>query len=90
MEPTEQDKKEAVIHFLIHHQLPLKSLCKDILQQRKNLFHDEPPEFHADIDKECTGILKNIITTEVAKNLALDSLTVSEVLEDFDIMGYLS
>lgn len=87
---TEKDKKEAVIFYVLHNQHHFKTICNDILKQRRNLLYDEPKEYHDDINKECLTILKNVIITEICKDMALDALTVSSVLSDFDVLQYLS
>lgn len=87
---TEQDCKEAIIHYIIHNQHHLKNVCKDVLSQRKILLREEPVQYHNDINIECKVILGNMINIEISKDLALDALLISSVLQDFDVIGYLS
>lgn len=85
----DNQKLEAVVFYVIHNQFKIKQLCSDILSQMKKLLETEPKELHDDIKKECISILKNVIITEISKDLALDVLTISVALDGFDVLEYL-
>jgi hypothetical protein len=62
--------------------LPYTDLLKENLAK-------ENPVFHEEIAKQYLQQVKSIMHAELAKNTGVDSLTIMECLENFDIAEYL-
>lgn len=87
---TQQQVAEMIALWVIHEQTRMKTLCKDVLEQRANLLREEDVVYHDDIKKECDNILKNILITEMGRDLALDASALTTIVQDIDIIGYLT
>lgn len=87
---TQEQVAELVSLFIIHEQTRMKTLCKDVMDQRSILLREEDPVYHDDIKKECETILKNILITEMGRDLALDASALTTIVQDMDIISYLN
>lgn len=74
---------------LIHNQLYMKKLVKDLLDQKAELFKKEDPAFHEDIKKEFNELAKQRIMEDLSKRLNLSPESISMVCEGMNLEEYL-
>jgi hypothetical protein len=85
---SKEEQETMIINYLIMSRLYLIYCVNDILIQKHNLLLDEPTVYHADINKECDVIIRNVLVTECAKDLALDHSIMKEVIENLNLAEY--
>lgn len=85
---NDTQEQEAVVWYLIHHQLKLKKLTADVAKQREELLKKEGL-FKEEIEKQFTEAIKSLFSMEICKDLQIGPENVAIVLEGFDVEGYL-
>lgn len=90
MTPIEKNNiTEAIVFYLTNNQSKLKDMCRDILEQRKQLMVEELPVLHDDVNKQCSEIILSIFNIEMSKDMGIDSESIASVIEDMDVISYL-